>query len=314
MKKFLPVLLILAGTVVLVGGVPAVAPAAEEAAAAVVQDASASDNLPALPGAAEAAEVTESVTVQDETLMASINWTNDYVEAMGQGVPPDGKENTAQGKLLARRAAVVDLQRKLLEFIKGVQVDARTTMNDYMVNDRVRTEVQGTIKNVEILEGTWDGEIYSVAGRVKMKDVRVAVVPELPEPPVMKDVPPPPPATKPSEKPAKNRYTGLVLDATHLPLIPAMTFKIVDGSGKEVYSMAFVDKERFLTSGLCSYHMTVGSAKTEPRVTDVPLVVKAVKTVGPQNVDIVISNADAAKIRNSTYDFRTPCRVIVVKR
>lgn len=254
----------------------------------------------------------QAVTVQDDTLMASINWTEDYIEATGQGLPPTGKENTAQGKLLARRAATVDLQRKLLEFVQGVRVDSRTTMTDYMVSDRVRTEVQGMIKNVEILEGNWDGEVYTVTGRVRLQDVRVAVTPELPEKPTAKQVPPPPAATTSSTP--RGRYTGLVIDATHLPLIPAMTFRVIDGSGKEAYSLAFVDKERFLSSGLCSYHMTVGYAKIEPRVTDAPLVVKALKTVGPYNVDIVVSNADAAKIRNSTYDFRIPCRVIVVKR
>jgi len=258
------------------------------------------------------AEKPETVTVKDDTLMAAINWTEDYVEATGQGLPPTGKENTPQGKLLARRAATVDLQRKLLEFLQGVRVDSRTTMTDYMVSDRVRTEVQGIIRNVEILEGNWDGEVYTVVGRVKLQDVRIAVVPELPEKPVAKQVPPPPAPTTASAP--KGRYTGLVIDASHLPLIPAMTFRVIDGSGKDVYSIVFVDKERFLSSGLCSYHMTVGYANIEPRVTDAPLVIKAVKTVGPYNVDIVISSADAAKIRNSSYDFRIPCRVIVVKR
>ncbi|HDQ93473.1 MAG TPA: hypothetical protein ENN89_05050 [Synergistetes bacterium] len=254
----------------------------------------------------------ETVTVKDDTLMASINWTGDYIEATGQGLPPTGKENTPQGKLLARRAATVDLQRKLLEFVQGVRVDSRTTMTDYMVSDRVRTEVQGVIRRVEILEGSWDGEVYTVVGRVKLQDVRIAVVPELPEKPVAKQVPPPPAPTTPSTP--KGRYTGLVIDVSHLPLIPAMTFNVTDTSGKAVYGLSFVDKERFLSSGLCSYHMTVGYAKIEPRVTDAPLVIKAVKLVGPQNVDIVISSADAARIKNSTYDFRIPCRVIVVKR
>jgi hypothetical protein len=261
--------------------------------------------------AAETLSTKESVVETNETLMAAINWTEDYIEAKGQGLPPTGKENTAQGKLLARRAATVDLQRNLLEFMQGVRVDSRTTMTDYMVSDRVRTEVRGIIKNVEITGGEWDGEVYTVTGRVKMQDVRVTVAPELPRKPEPKPVPQQPAPTK---SPPKGRYTGLVIDATHLPLIPAMTFRVVDTSGKEVYSLGFVDKERFLSSGLCSYHMSVGYAKMEPRVTDSPLVVKARKLVGPENVDIVISEGDAARIRGSSYDFRVPCRVIVVKR
>ena len=251
----------------------------------------------------------EVVAVVEEVEMARINWSEDYVEATGQGVPPTGKENTPQGKLLARRAATVDLQRNLLEFLQGVRVDSKTTMNDFMANDMVRTEVQGTVRNVEIMEATWDGEIYTVVGRVKMEKVRRAVLPALPEKPQTKEVPP-----KPAPSASKKRYTGLVIDARNLPLIPAMMFRILDASGKEVYSLGFVDKERFLSSGLCDYHTNINYAMGAPRVADAPLRVKAVKMVGPQNVDIVISNADAAKIRKSTYDFRIPCRVTVVKR
>ena len=66
----------------------------------------------------------------------------------------------------------MDLQRNLLEFVKGVRVDAKTSMQDFMVNDYVSTQVQGTIKRVEVIDATWDGEIYSVTGRIKLEDMR----------------------------------------------------------------------------------------------------------------------------------------------
>ena len=40
---------------------------------------------------------------------------------------------------------------------------------------------------------------------------------------------------------------------------------------------------------------------------------KAVK-LGRNNVDIVISNADAARVRSSSYNFRRECKVIVVSK
>jgi len=241
------------------------------------------------------------------TEFARINWTDDYVEASGQAVAPTGKEKTAQGKLLARRGAIVDLQRNLLEAIQGVRVDAKTTMTDFMANDTVRTEVQGLIKGIEVSDASWDGEIYTVTGRVKLDKVRTAVLPGLPKAPGQKPIPPTPPAGKISA-------SGLLIDATHLPLIPAMIFRVVDENGKEVYGIDFADAERFLSSGLCDYHTNLAYAKGAPRIASTPLVAKAVRTVAPQNVDIVISNADAAKVRGSSYDFRIPCRVTVVKR
>ncbi|MCF7935331.1 MAG: hypothetical protein K9L28_03170 [Synergistales bacterium] len=268
--------------------------------AVACQGQSGSDETIAAPDVSEGAVVEESEN-------AKINWTDQYIEARGQAVPPTGKEGTAQGKLLARRGAFVDLQRNLLEFIKGVRVDAETTMENFMVDDYVKTEVSGTIKNVQVVEADWDGEIYTVVGRVRLEKIRTAVVSALPEQPEPKDVPPKP-------EPRGTKLTGMVLDARHLPLIPAMTFKVFDENGKPVYGLDFVDRERFLASGLCDYQSNISYAKGAPRVTDNPVTVKAVRTKSPQNVDIVIPNSAAAKIRRSTYDFRVPCRVTVVKR
>ena len=260
---------------------------------------------PSKPAPSYQAPPRETLVV-DDSEFARINWTEDYVEASGQAVPPDGKENTPQGKLLARRGAVVDLQRNLLEFIQGVRVDAKTTMTDFMVRDEVRTSVQGLIKAVEIEEGSWDGEVYTVKGREKLEKIRSALLPALPVKPTVKTVP--------TQKPKSGGSSGLLVDVRHLPLIPALTFRVVDEKGKEVYGLAFADQERFLSSGLCDYHTNIAYAKGAPRIAAAPLVIKAVRTLSPENVDIVISNADAARIRGNSFDFRIPCRVTVVKR
>jgi len=252
---------------------------------------------------ATAALAEEFAPVLEQTDKAKINWTDGFVEATGQAVAPSDKSGTGQGKLLARRGAIVDLQRNLLEFVQGVKVNAETTMQDFMANDYVKTEVHGTIKNVEVVDSSWDGEIYTVVGRIRLGDLRKAVTPALPTQPTPKKEP----------APVKGKSTGLVLDVRHLPLIPAMTFRVVDEKGKVLYSLDFVDRERFLASGLCEYQTNMNYATGVPRVTDKPTVIKAKSLVGPNNVDIVISNSDAAKIPGG-YDYRIPCRVVVVKR
>ncbi|MDD4836214.1 MAG: hypothetical protein PHU72_03820, partial [Dethiosulfovibrio sp.] len=92
---------------------------------------------------ATSAVAQQSVVQQGQN--AILDWTGDYIEAVGQAVPPTGKEGTAQGKLLAKRGAVVDLQRNLLEFIKGVQITSETTMENFMADDRVMTSITGFI-------------------------------------------------------------------------------------------------------------------------------------------------------------------------
>ena len=232
-----------------------------------------------------------------------MNWTENYIEATGMAVAPTGKKG-GQGKALARRGATLDLQRNLLEFMKGVRIDGKTTMNDFMAEDRVRSEISGIIKNVEVMRGEWDGETYTVTGRIKLPPVRAVVAPKIPVDKSHKEAKP---------KKSAGRYTGLIIDARHLPLVPSMSFRVLDESGKPVYGMEFVDQDRFLQSGLCAYYNNINYAKGEVHVASNPIVAKAVKLKNG-NVDIVIPNSAAAKVRGSSYDFRKDCKVIVVSK
>ena len=107
-----------------------------------------------------------------EKELGLVDWGQRYVEATGMAVAPNNTKG-AQARALARRGAIVDLQRNLLESIGGVQIDSRTTMNDFMAEDRVRSEVHGLIQGVELLDGKWDGEAYTVTGRIRTENLRV---------------------------------------------------------------------------------------------------------------------------------------------
>ena len=107
-----------------------------------------------------------------------VYWAQDYVEGTGMAVTPSNMRG-AQAMALAKRGAIVDFQRNLLEFMKGVQIDARTVMEDFMASDTVRSEIHGIIKNAEVLEGTWDGEAYTVKGRLPLRPFRVVLAPSM---------------------------------------------------------------------------------------------------------------------------------------
>ncbi|MBQ7561046.1 MAG: hypothetical protein IJS99_04295 [Synergistaceae bacterium] len=263
-----------------------------------------------------------------------VDWTNNYVEATGMAVAPTGTKG-AQAKALARRGAMLDLQRNLLEFLVGVQIDADTRMENFMAEDRVRSELHGIIRNVEATSGEWDGESYVMKGRIKLGQIRTLIAPSLPPAPavypevgagpditIYEDVEPEPaPAPRAPRKPGtprkstggKARYTGLVIDVRHLPYVPSMTFQVYDASGRAVYGMNFVNRSSFLSSGICSYFSNINAAKGEIFVANNPIVAKAIR-LGKSNVDIFISNSAAAKIRSSSYDFRKDCKVIIVSR
>lgn len=233
-----------------------------------------------------------------------LDWTQNYIEAIGVGVVPSGTSG-AQGKALARRGAIVDLQRNLLEFLSGVQVDGRTTMNDFMAEDRVRTEVHGMIRNIELLEGEWDGESYTMSGRVKLPQLLVVVAPSI-------EAKAPKRAAAPAASAPKTsgRFTGLVIDARHLSIVPSLSFRIVDEGGSEAYSLSFADPKFYQQSGLATYYNNLEYAKGEIRVATNPIVTKAVR-IG-NGGDIVIPNSAASRMRGSSYDFRKECKVIIV--
>ncbi|MDR2180692.1 MAG: hypothetical protein LBP21_10320 [Synergistaceae bacterium] len=267
-------------------------------------------------GAARAAESeakTEdgSVAVVIQKDRNLLDWTQNYIESTGMAVAPTGTKG-AQAKALARRGAIVDLQRNLLEFMGGVQIDARTTMDDFMASDRVRTEVHGIVQNVELLEGAWDGESYTVSGRIRLPHLRVVVASNIKPNPVSVAVVEEEKKTPPAKKTA-GKYTGLIIDVRHLPLIPAMTFNVFDTKGRVVYGIEFVEREHYLQSGLCAYYNNINYAKGEVHVATNPIVVKAVRLTA-DNVDIVISDGDAAKVRGSSYDFRREGKVIIVSK
>jgi hypothetical protein len=125
---------------------------------------------------------------------------------------------------------------------------------------------------------------------------------------------PPAPAPPAAAPPAPVVYTGMVVDARGIQARPAMSPRIFDEDGKEVYGSANVDREFAVQQGMSGYARDLIAAQSNQRVTANPVTVKALKTSGPGKSDVVISNTDAQKIRSSEADtaFMKQCRVMII--
>jgi hypothetical protein len=79
------------------------------------------------------------------------------IKATGEGVAPnDSNLTNAQKRLMAKRAATVDAYRKLVEKTKLIQVDSKTLLSDYMVeNDSLTAKVSGYIRGAKIEGYRW---------------------------------------------------------------------------------------------------------------------------------------------------------------
>ena len=95
--------------------------------------------------------IKKSEEVVDVKTNGNINWTQQYIEAVGQAVIDNERfKNPAQAKLMATRGAVVVAQRNLLEIVKGVHIVGETTVQDLMTtSDYVYTRVEGVINGAQ---------------------------------------------------------------------------------------------------------------------------------------------------------------------
>jgi hypothetical protein len=268
--------------------------------------------------------------VQNIGANGSVNWSEGVMMATGIGSPPEKYYGKPQARPMALRAAQLDAYRNLLEVTKGVRVNSVTVVEDSMVSsDMIRSQVDGMVKGAQVIKKEYlsDGTVEvtiamslrgGFAQLILPKDIKPVpeirtIPPAPPAPHVPEEVTPamPEPAT-PAVVPAV--YTGLVVDARGLGARPAMSPKILDERGQEVYGSAYVSREYAVQQGMAGYAKDMTASQTNPRVTDQPLTVKGLKTEGAGQSDLVISNADADGIRGAAENlsFLKKCRVMIV--
>ncbi|MBF0118152.1 MAG: LPP20 family lipoprotein [Desulfobacterales bacterium] len=249
----------------------------------------------------------------------SINWTDGIIVATGIGAPPEQYYGKPNARPMALQAAKIDALRKMLEVVNGVRINSTTVVKNFAVdNDTVVSEVQGLIKGAKVVNQQYmsDGTV-EVKVELNMRDQFAQIM--LPDD--IKDIP----SVTPTEPASNNvsttpnvltsgKYTGLVVDARGLKAKPAMSPKILDENKQEVYGSSSVDREYAVKQGLCGYAKDIVSAKKNERVAGSPLVVKGIKVDGAGKSDIIISNADANILKNSSDNasIMQQCRVMIV--
>lgn len=235
-----------------------------------------------------------------------VNWSANVIRAVGSGAPSPDAPNVAVARLGAERAAKLDAMRNLLETVKGVRIDSQTTVVNFTTqSDVINSRIEGFVKGARVIKTKYlsDGGvevIIEVPITGGLSDTVYGNIPNLGSVAVSKTGSP--------------VFTGLIIDARGTGARPAMSPKIVDEEGKEVYGSAYVSREFAIKQGIVGYAKDVNAAKQNERVAANPIVVKGLKTVGSGGSDIVISNADAAGLRDASKNlsFLEQTRVLVV--
>jgi hypothetical protein len=230
---------------------------------------------------------------------ATPDWQNQIIKATGQGAPDIRRQQSpSASRIQAEKAAELDALRIILTKVRGLQLQAGKTVGQQLdSNSELDAQVQGVVRNYKITDRRYfsDGGV-EVDVEVAMGDVLAELLGS--------DVGSKLAQAKPA---AASPYSGLVVDAHSLKVAPALAPHIVDQSGQAVYGPENVSSDSVKLHGVAGYLKELGAAQKNSRVGEKPLVVKALKAMGP---DLTISDADAAKIRDA--GFLAEGRVIIV--
>jgi hypothetical protein len=252
-----------------------------------------------------------------------INWTTGIVQAKGVGTPLkkiSGDASVASMKI--QSDSKNNARHNMLKIIKNVRINSVKKAGNYAtINNSVAKQLEKIIckarENEKMRKYMSDGtvEVYlqlSLYGGF----AQLFLPQEIKQIESIKQVAIG--GKKSSSQPSKTsdlkNYTGLVVDTTGISVNPAMAPRLLDEDGKEVYGTAFVSREFAVQKGMSGYSKDFKTAKTSPGVGNNPLSVKGLRTTGPGNCDIVISNADASILRSSSKHlaFLKKCKVIIV--
>ncbi len=253
----------------------------------------------------------------------TIDWTNGVVTAKGVGVPATytyyAKPQAQHEEILSE--AISKAGHNLLETIVSLRINSHSRVIDVVENFpsiiiQLREMAHKAPEIEKLRKYQYDGtvEVWSQM-RLSGGFSQLILPPEIRHIEPIKQV-------STANTPPKSRtplrsseiFTGMVVDARGIQAVPVLAPRILDENLEEVFGPAYVSREFAVQRGMVLYTTDLRQAKFDQRVSTNPLVVKALKSLGPGRCDFVISNAAAAKLRSASEHllFLRECRVIIV--
>ena len=235
-----------------------------------------------------------------------VDWDGNIIQVTGVGSAPESVTRPDIRHQIARRTAMLDGYRNMLELVKGINIDSSTTVSTLstpgtsMYSDTITSNINGIVRGARVIsEKQNDDGSYSVTLAIKLfgaGSVAAAVV----QPNQPTAFPEPTAATATPAKAVTdenlNMVTGVIVDARGLGLKRCMSPRIYDTTGRLVYGDKFVSYDFVVKYGMASYQTAdkIGSGLLT-RAGERPLTIKAVELKN-FNSDIVVSVADADKM------------------
>ena len=236
--------------------------------------------------------------IRTEAAPVGTDWENQKITVVGSGVPPAGAYGP-QARIMARTAARADALRQLAEAVRGVQVDAETTVEMAMVqSDTVKLKVSSIVKGAKIVsENVTSDGAYEVTMELPMFGASGGIASAVLERPTYVEPFPKPQTQRVDISTSvkisvKGGYTGIVIDCRDFHLQPVMSPVIKNDRGEKIYGHKNLDYDKVIEYGMASYADSMNQAY---RAGSNPLVIKAVR-LDDFNANPVVSMQDAELI------------------
>lgn len=257
----------------------------------------------------------------------SVSFDNNSIVVTEMGLPKASDTKIGHKKAHARRAAVLNAYRQLLEEAKGVWVKATSSTEDLEFGSEiVQAKIEGVVKNAKVIKEEWnpEEEIYTVTVEMPLygatNSLASAIIPDnIPQENIFTPTTYSAPNLTNTDRDnarmsANGNYTGLIVDCRNMGLEPVMAPTIVDANNKPFYGLRNIDHNMVVSNGMCSYSRDLNSCS---RAGSNPLVVQAIgfQQGKPVNGSPMVSNEDALKIlaENERSHFLDRTAVVFVR-
>ena len=236
------------------------------------------------------------------------DFNDEYVEAEGYG-PPDQPVEAGNAYAAARRVAIMDAYRYLLEEIGDLNISSATTVKkSCLVDDEIRTKVEAVVHGAKVVSVTGNlQEGFTAKVRLSIyggrRSLASAVLPENVQ--VAEFLPPK------SINMVSGSYTGVIIDCRGKKLSQAIIPAIKSEDGREIHTYENVGYQATVSKGMIKYATSMDSGVE--RAGNAPLRITAVRVSG--KCDVVVSTEDADKIlaANQSTHFLNECAVVFVR-
>lgn len=248
---------------------------------------------------------------------ARINWSRAVV------IADESHPGSNRPKQRNAKADATQPSPDLFQAVEQVRIDASRLVKDLVKNsDMVRAQLDGMLRNPQIVRREYlsDGTVrarlaFSLTGGLAQLALPQSIKPV----PQIKTCAPISDASKPAIGAAApfagtTVFTGLILDARGLDGFAALVPVVVTESGDEIYGPAVVSREYAVQRGMAAFVPDLETARTSPRVTNHPMIVRGLRTLKGSGCTFVISDADGAMVRGASesLSFLKQCKVIIV--